>query len=422
MKAWIVTMPGELLPWVDKGQRMLRMGLLLERLLHNGHEVTWWSSTFDHINKRLRFGADQHLRPQEGFDVRLLHAGGYPQNVCWARMRHNARLRKLFCKAATMVDRPSVIYAALPAPEICLAAVEYGASQGVPVVVDVRDLWPDAISELFPWPARWAVRMGLWPMRRQVRRACSGATALTAMSEGCLQWGLDQARRFRRDTDRVFHLAYPEQVIESAAEKEACRYWDHLGVDGDNRRIICFMGTHGVSVRLMEVFECARRCISKYPDFLFVIGGDGSQKRSLESKAKDCPNVIWSGWLDQPKIQTLLHRAWAGLVPYVSSYNLERGMPNKVGEYLSASLPILSSLRGSVAELLSQHEVGLTYREGDAGDLMAMLDRLATNPSLYGAMASNGRRLFWEQFDAGTIYGEFAELLESLGTAGGARP
>ncbi len=97
-------------------------------------------------------------------------------------------------------------------------------------------------------------------------------------------------------------------------------------------------------------------------------------------------------------------------------------MPNKVGEYLSASLPILSSLRGSVAELLSQHEVGLTYREGDADDLMAMLDRLATNPSLYGAMASNGRRLFWEQFDAGTIYGEFTELLETLGTAGGARP
>ena len=89
-------------------------------------------------------------------------------------------------------------------------------------------------------------------------------------------------------------------------------------------------------------------------------------------------------------------------------------MPNKVGEYLSQGLPMVSCLRGSVAELLAQHQVGLTFREGDTGHLREQLGRLEEEPGLHESMATNGRELFAAQFDAEQVYGQIAELLAEL--------
>ena len=33
--------------------------------------------------------------------------------------------------------------------ELCAAAISFGRSNGIPVVVDIRDLWPDSYIDLF---------------------------------------------------------------------------------------------------------------------------------------------------------------------------------------------------------------------------------------------------------------------------------
>ena len=53
MRVWLVC-AGEMLP-VDKGnQRSMRAGMLAKALRTRDHEVTWWTSAFDHSSKRLR--------------------------------------------------------------------------------------------------------------------------------------------------------------------------------------------------------------------------------------------------------------------------------------------------------------------------------------------------------------------------------
>src|SRR5688572_12390199 len=50
IKVWLVT-AGEPLPLGKQEQRLLRAGLLARYLVAAGHEVTWWTSTFDHTSK-----------------------------------------------------------------------------------------------------------------------------------------------------------------------------------------------------------------------------------------------------------------------------------------------------------------------------------------------------------------------------------
>ena len=49
MKIWIVTI-GEPLP-IEKNKRLHRSGILMTYLQRAGHEVVWWTSTFEHVSK-----------------------------------------------------------------------------------------------------------------------------------------------------------------------------------------------------------------------------------------------------------------------------------------------------------------------------------------------------------------------------------
>ena len=51
MRIWVYA-SGEPLPAADRQVRLLRAGNLCRHLQAAGHEVVWWTSSFDHIRKR----------------------------------------------------------------------------------------------------------------------------------------------------------------------------------------------------------------------------------------------------------------------------------------------------------------------------------------------------------------------------------
>ena len=65
---------GEPLPTDDGSPRFLRMGLLAEMLVKQGHEVVWWTSTFNHAEKNLRAKKDKTLRVSDDYTIKLIHS------------------------------------------------------------------------------------------------------------------------------------------------------------------------------------------------------------------------------------------------------------------------------------------------------------------------------------------------------------
>src|SRR5690349_4324310 len=71
LKIWLAHV-GEPLPIDAKNERQLRMSLIARMLAQRGHEVTWWSSTFDHTHKRQRFPSNQRVDVSDGLVLQLL--------------------------------------------------------------------------------------------------------------------------------------------------------------------------------------------------------------------------------------------------------------------------------------------------------------------------------------------------------------
>jgi glycosyltransferase involved in cell wall biosynthesis len=349
------------------------------------------------------------------YAVQFVHSPGYSRNVGLQRLSVYRFLRNRFKQLASAELRPDVIVAAIPSLEWAEAAAKYGRVHGVPVVIDVRDLWPDVYLNALPSPLRPAGRVLLGPYFRAARRACAAATVLAAISHSYLDWALRVARRPYRDGDFVAPLGFEPEELSSQSLKQQIDRVENLGID-PKRPICLFAGSFERSYDLETVIDAARRLKSAgRDDVQFVLCGDGSRMAMLERRAAGVCNVFLPGRADAALLQGLRSVSVIGLCAY--SRDAFQSIPNKPFEYMCGRLAIVSSLTGEMAELIKRHQCGLTYRAGDAESLARAIGGLLNDPARLSAMRSNGYRAWSENYRSDAIYERFVRRLENISSA-----
>jgi glycosyltransferase involved in cell wall biosynthesis len=276
-------------------------------------------------------------------------------------------------------------------------------------------MWPDIFPPLAPAFARPLARAALWPYFRLSRLALRNASAIVGITDEFVEWGLKCAGRERTQWDRAFPMGYPSAQPTESEQQRARELWRSRGVTADDSKFkIAFAGTIGRQFEFEAALEAARLL---GPEFQFILCGAGDRYADLQSLCRDVPNVILTGWIGADEIWTLMRIANVGLAPYHSEESFTLSLPNKSLEYLSAGMPVVSSLSGTLERLLAEQRCGFTYPNRDAAALAAFLKRLRLEPRLYAEMAANANRLFDARFRAEAVYSEMAEHLENLVSA-----
>lgn len=415
LRIWLVTI-GEPLP-IGLGalDRLLRVGSLAQLLAKLGHEVVWWTSTFDHSRKSHHFSEDAVSEVADRLTLRLIHGCGYENNLSLKRILDQRQIAGKFSAMAQREERkPDIILASLPTIDLSLAAVRYGRKNGVPVVLDMRDMWPDIFIEAVPAFLRPLARIPLRSMYRDARTACAGATAITGITEEFVSWGLKRGGRPRTVLDRAFPMAYVSSPPADEQIQSAELYWDGLGVlKEDATRTLCFMGALSSQFDIETVLLAAAQCSRRNLPWRFVLCGTGDRLAVYKEKAQGLENVVFPGWVDRAQIHVLMRRSAAGLDPLPDRYDFLATINNKAIEYMSAGLPVISCpKRGVLAELLAAERCGWSYDYGDVEGLVNLLASIT--PGALREFSVNSTSLFRERFTAEKVYGEMARYLEKI--------
>lgn len=411
MRVWLLQ-ASEPLPVDGVQVRLLRTGVLAETLLAAGHEVLWWSSAFDHANKRHRVPRSMKVPLGARGEVYLLAGCGYRKNVSLSRLWDHRQVARGFDRLAPEEKEPDLIVANLPTPNLCAAGARYAARRGIPCVVDLRDQWPDLFLDLVPRFLRGIGRLFLKPMFRQTSQACRLASGLVGVTPALLHWGLSYAKRPSGVWDRVFLLGYQPRVYPSQVLQEARGFWDGRGVRVQSELLtICFFGSLGRQFVLEPVIEAARCAEADGVPVRWILCGTGDAIDSLRNQAQGLSTVLFPGWVDGAQIQTLMERSHLGLAPYQRSANFWGHFPNKVGEYLSAGLPILSTLVGGLDKFLDQYRCGWTYDPTNSAQLFHFVKEIVQQRDQLATMSLQAKKLFLDYFDAQKIYPAYVEYL-----------
>jgi glycosyltransferase involved in cell wall biosynthesis len=420
MKVWLVEI-SDFLPKIDGDNRLYRAGMLAKALVEAGHEVLWWSSTFNHQLRRQRYNVSTTIDIQKNYRLRLLYGPGYKRSISFGRWRHNRAVAREFAReisTKSIDEQPDLIYACLPTLEVSEQAVLFGVRHGIPVVVDIRDRWPDIYLSPLPRVLHPIVRTMLKTEFARAHRIFSQATTITGVSEKNLEWGLGLVRRKAGPKDKWFPLGFSVDGNDKSgmSKSNPKEIMSKYGI-GSDPFVVTFVGTFSAAFNLKTVIDVAQN-LSEAGDsrIKFVIVGDGVQTSSLRKLLIGIKNIVLTGWLDKSSIDEILKVSSVGLAPYSSGGLIT--LPNKPFEYMAAGLPILSSLEGELKAIIEQEDIGLQYKASDPIDLKDKIMWFLSHPEETKPMGQRAKALFEKKYNADVIYPSLVEHLTAIASEG----
>ncbi|MGC1271653.1 MAG: glycosyltransferase [Croceibacterium sp.] len=418
MRIWLVQ-TGEEMPSDGEDIRLLRTCLLARELAGRGHDVVYCNSTFSHQKKVQRFASTTELAQPDGYRGVFLYGQPYSSNIGLRRIFSHRDNAKAFLSWARKEPLPDVIHCGLPPIELAEAASTFAKHADLASTVDCRDIWPEIIADRLSGPARFFASPVLGAWDRAKRRALSAATAVTGVSDGFVDWGVQSAGRQRQEIDRTFHLATPPEPVPADRLEEGRQYWNGvLGAPMDGELVIAYAGTFSRRFDLGAVLDGADQLNPEERRRIrIVLCGSGDMMAEIQLRAAANEAVVHGGWRSRAELLALMERASVGLLPYPNSRDFLITYPNKVGEYLTSGLPILTGTRGAIEHLLAPLDLRIGYEAGDPEDIARTLRSLLVRRDLPQLRAA-ARELAKDQFDPASIYPRFADWIEDVARRG----
>jgi glycosyltransferase involved in cell wall biosynthesis len=410
MKIWLITI-GEPIPDDSENIRLYRTGILSKVLASRGHQVIWWNNDFNHTLKKHR-NIIEPIKVNDNLTIRLIPSSGYVKNISFNRFYDHRQLKNNFNEFIEQEEKPDIILSSFPTMDLCQAAILYGKKHNVPVLIDIRDLWPDTFVDILPVSLKFIGRFIFNFLYKKSAWICKNATGIVAISPPILEWGLRKANRLQSKQDMVVYFGYEKKIVSKEDKKTMAQTLQLT----ENAISFCYIGNVSNMWDFQTIKDALDILQTKQPKFLFrfIVVGIGVALDDFKKIAGDSPNFKFTGYVNAIQIAAIMDNCDIGIVPYIDVPNFQMTISNKVIEYLSGGLAILTSVNGFLSTFLEEASVGLSYQNGNPESLANLLFFLSEHPEKLKHMRIKAFELYENRFQAEKVYNEYSNYLENF--------
>lgn len=406
MRIWIVN-PFDQIP--GETDREGRYWALASELAKRGHSVIWWTSSFNHFRKANRTAPSVGGLP---FIVRLIDAPPYARNVSLKRLANHRLFARGFFETARRglengeIEVPDRMIISLPPLDVPEYAFRIRDRYGTKIVLDLQDAWPEAFYRVIPGRGSWhqtISRVLFTGYKKRAIDAIRRADAITAVARTYLDvYGADKH-------------SLPTHVTPIGIRLRELDAGRRTATKSAFPLCFAYVGSISANYDLDTLVEAAAVLKSEGTEFRIRIAGQGPKLEALKKavdRSRLGDRIEFFGYLPFEQMATLLAGSHVALNPIVpESFS---AMPNKVGDYLAAGLPIINSVRGELADFLKDHDAGEYYAARSAHSLAAAMFGYVQQPEKAARQGQNARRLAESMFDRDVTYPELAGFVEEL--------
>jgi glycosyltransferase involved in cell wall biosynthesis len=237
------------------------------------------------------------------------------------------------------------------------------------------------------------------------------ADSLTSITVKFLEHIENFSRRESNKRNKVFPLV-SNLNLDDKNQSKSESWWDDLGVYNDQTFRVAYVGNLSSNINLYDIKKAAQSFEQKNIKVQFVISGDGEYLQKFKNMMRGLNNVVFSGSISKSKLFALANRSNIWLIPYFNKENFILSLPNKTYDALFFGLPIFSSLKGEVRDLILKNEIGMFYDK--INSLEKCIIKLKDNKDLQTLMSSNAKKLYDECFEFNKVYDELIYHLENI--------
>lgn len=256
-----------------------------------------------------------------------------------------------------------------------------------PWIMEVRDLWPESIKTVGAMNDNLFIKYFEWEEKRCYKSAKKIVVVTDSFKEILTKRGIDPNKIVVVKNGVSKDLFHPVPKDEALVEE--------MGLKG--KKIIGYIGTHGMAHKLDFVLECAKSL--ENTDYHFIlIGGGARRKELLELKDKlGCKNVTMIPPIPKKEVKKYISILDVSLINLRKKPLFKTVIPSKIFENAAMGIPILMGVEGEAQKLIESYNAGICYEPENKDDFCKKLEKIM-EPAIYESCKKGGMRLA-EDFD-----------------------
>ncbi|WP_282783316.1 glycosyltransferase family 4 protein [Phaeodactylibacter xiamenensis] len=273
----------------------------------------------------------------------------------------------------------------------------------IPLVFEVRDLWPRGGIELGKIKSKFIARLAL-----SFEKLIYKNSALVVACSPGMQVGVN-----------LVNPVVPTLVIPNASDPEL--FAENSGSPSSpvyskiqHKHIFLYAGSLG----LMDDCSQAVKAMQYVKDkpIALVFAGDGAERQSLEQSANETghQDIYFLGLLPKTEVAKWFSVATASIITFKDIPVLHTSSPNKMFDSFAAGVPIIQTTKGWIKELVDRTQCGLNANPNDPQTIAAAMQLLIDSPDLQSEMQLAARQLAANDFNRARLAKAYLDHISSL--------
>ena len=333
-----------------------------------------------------------------------------PNRKAHERMRNYAS----FCISAALrglaIPRPDVIIASSPQLLVGLSGWWISFARQVPLVFEVRDLWPESLAAVGVGDENSLLHHALSAVAHFLYQESDRIVVVTPAFKEHL------TRLWRVPADKI---AVVENGVETnlftpspALANNTLRR--ELGAEG--KFLVCYIGTMGMAHGLETLLAAAAQLQCQNSNVQFLLVGEGAEKERIKTLAQSrgLANVCFLDQQPREKIPAFISASDACLVLLKKTDVFKTVIPTKMLEFMACARPVILGVDGQARQIIEDAEAGLVIEPENAEALVQAINQLSANRDLAMALGRNGREHILQHFSRGRTAGKYIDVLNDV--------
>lgn len=383
MKIWIIKI-GEPLEYDYDNVRLLRSSILAKGLLDKSHTVYFFVDKFDHFRKKFR---NEDPYTSSNINYIFLNGISYKKNFSIKRFINHFQVAiNFYFEANRHSNKPEIVLISFPTIFLAFSASFFCKKNNIPYVIDLRDAWPTIFSKnRF---LKLLLHYYYKPFLNYIFKNSLHITGCAPFFENFYKLYTNQKKPFT-----YIPHTFP---VNSDTDFNKCvncaNYIVYFGAISRQRRLDDFLSTFSKIDVSMNFYIC----------------GDGDQLDHLKAIYKQS-NIIWLGQVDKQTMAELALNSLFGIAPYELHEGYQDNIPNKIVEYLSYGLPVITNINNSITAQLNKNEKIIFQYQNDTELLNILtLNKVSNNLKI------KIKNIYEENFSERRFIEKFEKIIESI--------
>lgn len=381
-----------------------RFSYLADYLSNKGFEVDLVTSNYQHWNKEYR---EIKSLEKEKYGIIFCDQPKYYKNIDLKRIyslyKFSKNIKKYLKKNIKKYD---LIYSSIPDNFVALEVTKLGKKNNIPVILDIEDLWPEAMKMVLDIPMISNVLF--YPFTRSAEIAYSLCNGVIGTSD---EYRDRPFQKLKRDIPRK--TVYVGNELKRF-DKGIAKYSSDIE-KSNNEFWITYAGTIGKSYDLETLLLVAKELFKKdYKNIKFKILGLGPDLERLKKLiSKDSAQVEFLGYVEYEKMAAYLSKSDIVINSFVKK--APQSIVTKIGDYLASGKPMINTCSSiEFKNKVEKDNFGINIEAENVEELEKAILELYQNEELAQNLGKNARKVAEEEFDREKSYYKIVEMINML--------